>query len=193
MLDLEPAARQVTALVAGVTGDQLRLPTPCPRTDVAAMLEHLRGLSLEFTRAATKTNSAGGGPPPPVRSDDLPDDWADQLPSALAGLAGAWQLPDAWVGETTAGGVTWPATVIGAVALNELVIHGWDLAVATGQPYRPDPTVLQASHDFLAESADHPASREGIFGPVVDVPADASLLERTIGLSGRDPGWAPPA
>ncbi len=31
--------------------------------------------------------------------------------------------------------------------------------------------------------------REGLFGPVVDVPADAPLLDRVIGLSGRDPSW----
>ncbi len=35
--------------------------------------------------------------------------------------------------------------------------------------------------------------REGLFGPVVDVPADVPadvpLLDRVIGLSRRDPSW----
>jgi hypothetical protein len=30
-----------------------------------------------------------------------------------------------------------------------------------------------------------------VFGPVVPVPDDAPLLDRVIGLSGRDPGWKP--
>lgn len=32
---------------------------------------------------------------------------------------------------------------------------------------------------------------EGVFGPVVPVLDDAPLLDRVIGLSGRDPGWKP--
>ena len=105
---------------------------------VAVLLEHIRGLSIEFTRAATKANAATGEGPPPPSAENLPADWREQIPSELAALAGAWQLPDAWEGETTAGGVTWPAEVIGTVAFNEVLIHGWDLAVATGQAYRPD-------------------------------------------------------
>jgi uncharacterized protein (TIGR03086 family) len=76
----------------------------------------------------------------------------------------------------------------GAVAVNELVVHGWDLARATGQEYEPDPDALAASHDFLAASVGDP-SRDSIFGPVVAVPDDAPLLDHAIGLSGRDPNW----
>jgi hypothetical protein len=35
------------------------------------------------------------------------------------------------------------------------------------------------------------ASREGLFGPVVDVRDDAPRLDRVLGLSGRDPSWTP--
>jgi uncharacterized protein (TIGR03086 family) len=81
--------------------------------------------------------------------------------------------------------------VAGAVAADELVIHGWDLARATGQEYEPHPAALQASYGFLLAAAEDPTRGGGIFGPVVPVPVDAPLLDRAVGLSGRDPGWKP--
>jgi uncharacterized protein (TIGR03086 family) len=189
MFDLDPPARQVTALVIGVTDDQLAAPTPNPEMSVAVLLEHIRGLSIEFTRAATKANPATGEAPPPPSAEDLPPDWRDQIPSELAALAGAWQLPEAWEGQTTAGGVTFPAEIMGVVAFNELLIHGWDLAVATGQAYRPDDEFVQVSYDFLLQTVDEPESRAEIYGPVVPVPDGAPLLDRTVGLAGRDPHW----
>ncbi|WP_460073271.1 TIGR03086 family metal-binding protein [Streptomyces sp. YKOK-I1] len=91
-----------------------------------------------------------------------------------------------------AGGIDLPGAVAGAVAADELVIHGWDLARATGQEYTPDPAALQASYAFLCAAADDPSRGGGIFGPVVPVPEDAPLLDRAVALSGRDPHWAPP-
>lgn len=35
----------------------------------------------------------------------------------------------------SAGGVDLPRQVAGLVALDEVVLHGWDVAKATGQPY----------------------------------------------------------
>jgi uncharacterized protein (TIGR03086 family) len=84
-----------------------------------------------------------------------------------------------------------PGAAAGAVAADELVIHGWDLARATGQEYEPDLAALQAAYGFLTAAADDPNRGGGLFGPIVPVPADAPLLDRAIGLSGRDPGWKP--
>jgi hypothetical protein len=39
-----------------------------------------------------------------------------------------------------------------------------------------------------ADPADEP---EGLFGPVVPVPADAPLFDRLLGQTGRDPRWTP--
>ncbi|MGH3343541.1 MAG: hypothetical protein ACRDPK_11815 [Carbonactinosporaceae bacterium] len=76
--------------------------------------------------------------------------------------------------------------------MNELVIHGWDIASASGQPFGCNPQSLEASMAFvsLMSTPEERAGREGLFGPVVDVAADASLLHRVIGLSGRDPSWS---
>ena len=80
------------------------------------------------------------------------------------------------------------------VALDELVLHGWDLARATGQAYEPDPASAQAVFEFTSamSTPEHLDSREGLFGPVVEVAPDAPLFDRALGFAGRDPGWTPP-
>ena len=76
----------------------------------------------------------------------------------------AWRDPAAWSGEATVGGVTMPAELTAAVVADELVVHGWDLARATGQPYRPDPAMVQAALGFAERFADLDG---GPFGPSV--------------------------
>lgn len=118
--------------------------------------------------------------------------WREELPGVLGELAEAWRDPAAWTGMTRAGGVDLPGAVAGAVAAGELVVHGWDLARATGQEYAPDPAALRVSYAFLLEAARDGSRGGGIFAAVVPVPVDAPLLERAVGLSGRDPAWRPP-
>jgi uncharacterized protein (TIGR03086 family) len=84
-----------------------------------------------------------------------------------------------------------PAEVVGLVALDELVVHGWDIAVATGQPYAPTAAEVEAAMSFVTGFE---APRDGsLFGPIVAVPGDASGFDRLLGLTGREPWWRPPA
>ena len=92
-----------------------------------------------------------------------------------------------------AGGVRMPAEQMGAVALDELVLHGWDLARATGQPFPCDPASTAAVLEFTTVSAqpEHAGHREGLFGPVVESRTDAPAFDRALGFAGRDPAWTP--
>ena len=93
---------------------------------------------------------------------------------------------------TEAGGVTLPGEVAGLVALDEVVLHGWDLARATGQEFRCDPASAEAVLGFTEPSPpDQAAMRTGLFGPVVPSPEDAPLFDRALGFAGRDPAWTP--
>ncbi len=56
-----------------------------------------------------------------------------------------------------------PGEVTAAVALDELVVHGWDLARATGQPYTPDPAALESAYAFLLAAAEEGDRGGGIF------------------------------
>ncbi|WP_406492053.1 TIGR03086 family metal-binding protein [Streptomyces sp. NBC_01604] len=189
-LDLGPQARIVARLAEGVTDEQLSGPTPCPDYAVRNLLGHLAGLAVAFRDAGHKDLGATTDTSPTPALPDIGPGWRQELPKVLEELGDAWRDPAAWTGMTRAGGVDLPGPVAGLVAVDEIMIHGWDLARATGQPYEADPAALQAVHDFLLASVGDP-TRDSIFGPVVPVPADAPLLDRAVGLSGRDPGWTP--
>ena len=110
------------------------------------------------------------------------------MPARLDELAQAWRSPDAWEGMTAAGGVDLPGEVAGAVALDEIVLHGWDLARATGQPFEVAPDLLEVVFGFVSSIG--PDDRDGsLFGAAVEVGSNAPLLDRVVGLSGRDPSW----
>jgi uncharacterized protein (TIGR03086 family) len=189
ILDLGPQTRVIARLAEGVTDEQLTDGTPCPELAVRTLVGHVLGLSVAFRDAARKDLGATTDTNPGAAAPDIGPGWRDELPKALDDLAEAWRDPAAWTGMTRAGGVDLPGAVAAAVVADELVIHGWDLAVATGRPYEPDPAALQTSYGFLLAATQDPSRGGGIFGPVVPVPDEAPLLDRALGLSGRDPGW----
>ena len=186
-IDLGLAARRMATLVAGVRDDQLQDPTPCERYSVGDLLDHVGGAALAFAAAARKEPLEGA---PSGDVANLPSDWRSRIPADLQVLADAWRAPEAWRGMTRAGGVDLPGEVAAVVALDELVIHGWDLARATGQPSGYDGPGLDAVHGMVQQFRG--AGVEGLFGPPVPVPDDAPLLDRILGLAGRNPAWGPP-
>jgi uncharacterized protein (TIGR03086 family) len=191
MIDLEPATRRMAGLLASVSDRQLDLPTPCPATSVGDLVDHVGTLTTGFTAVARKETSGGGGPPPAPTAANLDEGWRERIARDLETLAQAWRDGSAWEGMTAAAGVDLPGAVAGLVALDELIVHGWDIAVSLGRPYEPSPAEIEAAASFV-ESFDAP--RDGnLFGPVVRVPDDASPFERLLGLTGRDPGWQPPS
>lgn len=193
MIDFAAQARLVARLGEHTDETLLDAPTPCEDYAVRHLLGHLVGLAGAFQDVARKnlgpvTGTAPGSGP---RADVAPG-WRAELDRNLSGMAEAWRDPRAWEGETQAGGVTLPGAVAGRVALNELVLHGWDLARATGQEYAPARADLDVCHALLSAWAGDGGTGEGPFGAAVAVPGDAPLLDRVVALSGRRPDWTPP-
>jgi uncharacterized protein (TIGR03086 family) len=194
MLDLRPATDELTRLVEGVREDQLDAPTPCTQRRLADLLDHVDGLSLAFALAARKTEPEGGSRPPSPNGARLGDGWRGRIRERLAGMADAWADPGAWTGTTRVGGVQLPGDVAGLVGLDELIVHGWDVAVASDQRLRWDDHLVAAAAAYVdSVVAQNPRGTPGLFGPPVPVPASASPLERLLGLTGRDPAWQRPA
>lgn len=189
MIDVEPATRTLTNLIRNVRDDQLGAPTPCADTTVADLIDHVDGFSRAFTAAATKTPLEGGQAPKPDGSR-IGTDWRPRLAQHLATLAQAWDRPDAWAGMTQAGGLGLPGELAGVIALNEVVVHSWDIAVSTGQSFTCKAELLEAAIQFVEPTAkQNPEGTPGLFGPAVPVAADAPAMDRLLGLTGRDPNW----
>jgi uncharacterized protein (TIGR03086 family) len=181
-IDFGPATRTLAGLVGGVRDDQLEDPTPCPDWTVADLLRHIGGLTLEFTASAQKQTT-------PARArEGLTDGWRHRIQGDLARLAEAWTDPAAYIGETHAGPVTMSGAETASVALNEVTVHGWDLAHATGQSYDADRVTVEKCAEWVA-AFDAPVDDGGLFGPPVPPSHDASAVDRLVGLTGRDPAW----
>jgi uncharacterized protein (TIGR03086 family) len=193
MIELEPASRALAALVGGVRENQLASPTPCDDTTVAGLLHHIDETALACILGATKALPDGNTQP--LSDTSLPlDGWRTRVPERLETLAKAWRDPAAWTGMTQLADFTFPGEVAGLVVLLELVVHGWDLAQATGQPYTCETHLLNAAYAAMQETVTrNPNGIPGVFGAPVKVGQDAPLLDRLVGLSGRDPAWSPSA
>jgi len=192
MVDLTPATRRLADLVSRVRDDELSGATPCPAYTLGDLIEHVGGLARAFRAAAEKdiaspyVNGAPAGD-----AARLEEGWRDRIPADLASLARAWADPDAWTGMTRIASQDAPAEMVGITVADELVVHGWDMARATGQPYASEPELVDTAGTFLGmfASPDAPAGPEVAFGPSRELPGDAPALDRVLALAGRDLCW----
>ncbi len=190
LVDLGPAGDRLLTVIASIDDADLGAPTPCEGRTVGQLIGHLAGLTQAFRAAADKelgpltdTDPDSSGWP------EAEPGWREALAAQVPAMAQAWRAPEAWEGMTRAGGVDLPGQVGGLVALDEIVLHGWDLARATGQAYDCDDATAGACMAFVGGFDE--GGTPGLFGPSVSVGADATAFEQVLARSGRDPQWSP--
>jgi uncharacterized protein (TIGR03086 family) len=185
MIDLTPACTRFAGLLGTVPADRFGDRTPCADYPVADLIEHVVGAAVLFASAAEHGTATGCE----ERVTDRPD-WVAEAGRRLAALGAAWSGPSAWGGTARLGDLELPNTVWGHIALTELVVHGWDLAVAVGLPFElPEPTLLACWEHVSEFIADAPLPE--LWGPPRTVPGNAPLLDRIVATTGRDPHWSP--
>jgi uncharacterized protein (TIGR03086 family) len=161
-------------VVRGTRQNQLGDPTPCADWDVRELTGHL-------FQVVTAVRIAGHGGPVPAEL------WSRQLTGADFGEAAkAWDRPPAAMIDM--GGMPMPAETVAAMLGADLVLHGWDLARATGQQLACSAEAAEQTWLFVAGFAGQGRGM-GLFGPPVPVAEDAPPLVRALALSGRDPAW----
>jgi uncharacterized protein (TIGR03086 family) len=80
-----------------------------------------------------------------------------------------------------------PGPALAGFTTLDILVHGWDLAKATGQPADLDDRLATHVMGFAEQALATPESRAGRIGPVVSVPADAPLTSRLAAYLGRLP------
>lgn len=178
------AAVRSGEVIAATRADQLESSTPCRTWTARALINHIVAGQYLFATAAS-------GAPLGDMTAPLPDfasgDAAAAQRDATAAAAAAFAEPG--LGERMAelpfG--TLPAGMVPGIACFEQVVHGWDLARATGQ----DPAMPAAVVDALLPFAEQLLAnvpRDGVaFSAVVEVAPDAPTIDRLIAMSGRQP------
>lgn len=185
------AATSAVAVARNVKPDQLTAPTPCPDWDVRALVNHLMLWSaFRSERAAHKQQPPANDPMTEETDFTKEPDWPETFASQLDKAVAAWSQPGATEGNTGLAGGSMPARMIGMMMVGELVVHGWDLAKATGQPITTDEATLQTVQEMATAMGDQ-GRQMGAFGEEVKVADDAPLLDKVLGLSGRNPHWTP--
>jgi len=170
-------------IVLGVRPEQLLLPTPCRDWDVRLLLNHIIGGNYTFAEVA-----AGGRADATGVMDDhtLPDPGSNYIASADAVMA-AWAAPGAMERRVHMpfGDIPAPAAV--SIHFLDIVVHGWDLARATGQDTTIEPDLAAEALD-ISQGLLSPELRDtGVFGPEVPVSADDPLHDRLVAFMGRRP------
>jgi uncharacterized protein (TIGR03086 family) len=175
------AVAQTESVIAAVRPDQAGLPTPCTEWDVRTLVSHTAGA---LRRISLVGEGADALSLPPFA--DLGEDWAGAYAAIAARAAAAW-ADDAKLDELFA--VPWgkvPGRVAVAGYVREMVAHGWDLAVATGQPAELDPELGAFALDISRKSLPADA-RDGIpFGAVIPAPAGAGVYAQLAAWLGRE-------
>jgi uncharacterized protein (TIGR03086 family) len=181
------AGSEIVRIAHGTREEDFAASTPCEKYDVRALLNHLLYWAPVLELAARKQSVPTDRPA--EGDQDLTDgEWRNLLAERVQRLVTAWADESAWAGSTSMGGGEFPASVAGSMTLVEFVVHGWDLARATGQPFDCDDDVAQGVYTVLSGMAEQGRAM-GAFGPEVTVPESAPVLDRALGTAGRDPNW----
>jgi uncharacterized protein (TIGR03086 family) len=173
-MQLDELGPVLGGVVSNITSDDLDEPTPCARFTVRDVLDHMVLGATAFAAAFR-----GSAPTEPDRSDVLA-----AFGPALGGLVEAIAGPGALDGTIVAPFGEVPREVFARFVVLDGLVHGWDLATATGQPYAP-PDALVAEVTAFAQDVLAPMRDGETFAEAVTPPTDATPIERLAAFTGR--------
>jgi uncharacterized protein (TIGR03086 family) len=184
----ERAVASTAEIVKATPAGRMGSSTPCTEWDVRALLNHVIGTlwlaeALFGDQAPRHPMVPGGLPPGDLAGDDPAAAYAEAAAAALAAAATGDTLTRVHVtplGEMPGPGLAGFSTL-------DILVHGWDLARATGQPADLDGRLAAHVLSFAEQALATPESRAARIGPVIHVAADAPVTQRLVAFLGRRP------
>lgn len=164
----------LAGIVGHITPDQLDNPTNCAEFNVRGVLEHMIGGATAFTAAFQGIEAD-----PPDTTDVL----ANFAP-ALMGLAGAIHEPGALDQTIQAPFGEVPGATFARFVVLDGLVHGFDLATATGQGYAPSDALVSEVDAFAHEALASMRDGETFAEPIEPAPT-ATPIERLAAFTGR--------
>ncbi|HLH59605.1 MAG TPA: TIGR03086 family metal-binding protein [Streptosporangiaceae bacterium] len=187
--EMESAAAETARVVGGVRADQYSAATPCTDWDLRTLLNH----TILWTAYSAELRARDEPLPEEMMSRDFVAEpgyaaaYAAQIDKAMA----AWSDPAAWERDLNVMGTPTPAAAVAALLLAETVLHGWDVAKASGQEYSCTEPVAAAVLAAVEANAELFRKYQGFADPV-PIREPAPVSDRALAVSGRDPAWTPP-
>jgi uncharacterized protein (TIGR03086 family) len=189
-MDIETMTRACAStekIVGGVQPDQYDLATPCTEWSVRQLLNHLTGTLLLGQALLSDTPPPEGASPPGGQPaiDVVGDHPLAAYRTGVAGLLAAsggdaFDRPH----QTPLGEM--PGAVLGGFTALDILVHGWDLARATGQEPAMDEVAAAAMLAFAREAVTDD-TRAPLIGPELPARDDASVTDRLVAYMGRTP------
>jgi uncharacterized protein (TIGR03086 family) len=179
---IEKASAEAEKVVSNVKVDQLDNATPCAEFDLRGLLNHLIGAMTIQAEAAETGKAALPGPD----ADFIGDDPAQAVKDARDRLVAAWTKPGVLDKSLDLPWGQFPASMYAGMVFTESIVHGWDVAQATGQDFDPDPELAEAALAYLTP-IDGMLRQPQVYAERIEVSADAPVIERLIAFTGRKP------
>jgi uncharacterized protein (TIGR03086 family) len=181
--ELHEAALAATgAIIARIGPGQWADLTGCPEWDVRALVNHLVAGNLWASElAAGRTIDEVGSR---LDGDLAGADPAAAYAASATAAAGAFAAPGALDAPCAVSYGPVPGSVYAAHRFVDVLIHGWDLAVATGQDAAIDGALVGACLKIVEPEAEQ-LRASGMFGRAVAVPDHADPQTRLLAMLGR--------
>jgi uncharacterized protein (TIGR03086 family) len=178
--DLAATLDCVKDLIAGVTHDDWDDPTPCTEGDwtVRDLVQHLATGNMTFIAALR-------GQPEEMPSVNGASDTesASLFANSASTLLDLFAEPDMLDRTITVPFGNMPASVALHVRITELLVHGWDLATATGQVATFPSLLVEQEITFSQPLLDSIAAQHQ--GRSQHLPEEAPAIDRLAALLGR--------
>jgi len=178
----ERALRETGSVVAGIAGDQWHATTPCEGWDVRMLLNHVVAGNLWAAELGAGNTIEGVGDR--LDGDVLKDDPLRAYEASAKVAAATFEAPGAMEAPCAVSYGPVPGSVYCGHRFFDVLIHGWDLAVATSQDSDLDPELVSAADELLRAQADM-VRASGMFGADLAVSGDAAPQTRLLAFLGR--------